>query len=95
MMGCDMACIGIIDVAPVVRGYYTTHGLNLNSRGKRRLAHLTDEKISGGHVSSVSSIPIITHATALPCFILKSKAQRYLTCIECNYLHFKFQSKNI
>jgi hypothetical protein len=66
MMGCDMAHIGIIDVASFVRGDYTTHGLHLNSRGKRRLTHLIDERISGGHMSSVSSIPVITHATALP-----------------------------
>jgi hypothetical protein len=44
----------------------SAHGLHLNSQGKRRLMHLIAERISGGHVSSVSSIPVITHARASP-----------------------------
>jgi hypothetical protein len=63
-----------------------THGLHLNSRGKRELTYLIAETISGGHVSSVSSIPVITHTRALPFLSLKLKAQRCLTCFECNYL---------
>jgi hypothetical protein len=50
----------------LVRDEYTAHGLHLNSQGKRRLTHLIAERISGGHVSSVSSIPVITHARASP-----------------------------
>jgi predicted lipase len=42
-------------------------------------------------VSSVSSIPVIVHAKALP-FLLKSKAQRCLTNIECDS---KFHTKNV
>jgi hypothetical protein len=49
MMGCDMAHSGIIDVASFVRDIYMTHGLYLNSIGKR-LIHLVAERISGGHV---------------------------------------------
>jgi hypothetical protein len=66
LMGSDMAHIGFIDTASFVRDDYRTHGLHLNSQGKRRLTHLIAERISGGHVSSVSSIPVITHATASP-----------------------------
>jgi hypothetical protein len=61
-----VAHIGVIDTASLVRDDYTTHGLHLNSRGKRRLTHLIVERIGGGHVSSVRSIPVITHARASP-----------------------------
>jgi hypothetical protein len=64
MMGHDKAHIGITDVTYFVRDDYTTHGLHLNSLGKRRLMHLIAERISGGHVSSVSSIPVIVHGRA-------------------------------
>jgi hypothetical protein len=48
LMGHDMAHIGVTDTASFVRDDYTTHGLHLNSQGKRRLTHLIDERISGG-----------------------------------------------
>jgi hypothetical protein len=67
-MGRDTAHIGVIDTASLVRDYYTAHGLHLNSLGKRMLTHLTPERISGVHVSSVSNIPVITHARASPFF---------------------------
>jgi hypothetical protein len=66
LMGRDTAHIGVTDTASFVRYDYTTHGLHLNSKGIRRLMHLIAEKISGGHVSSVSSVPVITHARASP-----------------------------
>jgi hypothetical protein len=66
LMGRDMAHISVIDTASLVRDEYTAHGLHLNSQGKRRLTHLIADRISGGHVSSVSSIPVITHARASP-----------------------------
>jgi hypothetical protein len=59
MMGHGKAHIGI-DVASFVSDDYTAHGLHLNSRGKRRLTHLIAERISGGHMSSVSSIPLLS-----------------------------------
>jgi hypothetical protein len=62
----DTAHIGVIDTASLVRDDYTTHDLHLNSLGKRRLTHLIAERISGGHVSNVSIIPVITHARASP-----------------------------
>jgi hypothetical protein len=66
LMGRDTAHIGVIDTASFVRDDYTTHGLHLTSRGKRRLTHPTAERISG-HLLSVSSIPvIITHFRASP-----------------------------
>jgi hypothetical protein len=66
LMGHDMADIGVTNTASFVRDDYTTHGLHLNFRGKRRLTHLTADRLSGGHVLSVSSIPVITHARASP-----------------------------
>jgi hypothetical protein len=63
-MGRDTAHIGVIDKASIVRDDYITHGLHLNSLGKRRMKHLIAERISGGHVPSVSGIPVITHARA-------------------------------
>jgi hypothetical protein len=65
-MGRDTAHIGVIDTASFVRDDYTTHGLRLNSQGKRRLTHLIAERISGGHLLSVCSIPVITCARASP-----------------------------
>jgi hypothetical protein len=53
------------------------HGLHLNSRGKERLEHLIAERIVDGHVSSISSIPVITNDRA-SFFSLKSKAHRCL-----------------
>jgi hypothetical protein len=37
-----------------------THGLHLNSQGKRKPIHLIAERMDGGHVSGISSIPLIT-----------------------------------
>jgi hypothetical protein len=50
MMGCDMAHTAIINVASFVRDDYMTHGLHLNSRGRRRLTHLIAERTSGEHM---------------------------------------------
>jgi hypothetical protein len=60
MMGCDKAHIGIIVLAPFVRDDYMTHGLHLNSRGNGRLTHLIAKRISAGHISSISSIPVMS-----------------------------------
>jgi hypothetical protein len=66
LMKRDMAHIGIIDAATFAREDFTTHGLHLNSRGKKRLTHLVAERVIGDHVSNISSIPVITHARASP-----------------------------
>jgi hypothetical protein len=67
-MGHDTTHFGVTDTASFVGDDYTTHDLHLNSQGKRRLTHLIAERISGGRVSRVASIPVITHATASPFF---------------------------
>jgi hypothetical protein len=36
------------------------------TRGKERFMQLTAERVVGGYVSGISSIPVITHATAFP-----------------------------
>jgi hypothetical protein len=64
LMRRDMSHIGIIDAASIAREDFTMHGLHLNFRGKRRLTHLIAKRVIGGHVSSISSIPVITHARA-------------------------------
>jgi hypothetical protein len=86
-MESDRSHIGVTDTAAFVREDYMAHGLQLNYLGKRRLTHLTAEIVDGSHVSNVSSSPVISHATALPFFTLKSKADRYLTYIPCNYIN--------
>jgi hypothetical protein len=53
LMGRYTAHIGVIDTASLVRDEYTTHGLHLNSLGKRRLKHLMTERKSGGQVLAV------------------------------------------
>jgi hypothetical protein len=42
------------------------HGLHLNSQGKKRLIQLIAERVVGGHMSGISSIPVIMHARASP-----------------------------
>jgi hypothetical protein len=90
-----MSHIGVIDTASFVREDHTAHGLHLNFRGKRRLTHVIAERVGDGHVQTVSSTPVITHARASPSFSLKSKAQRCLTYIKCNYLGSKVHSKSV
>ena len=57
---------GVVDTTTLRRDEFTTHGLHLNWRGKRRLMLLIADGMDGGHTSSVSSIPVITHARAYP-----------------------------
>ena len=66
LMGSGGAHIGIINSDYFVRGDFTAHGLHLNSQGKRKLTHLIAERMDDGHVSEVSSIPVITCARAMP-----------------------------
>jgi hypothetical protein len=60
------AHIGIINLDYFIRGDFTTHGLHLNSQGKRKLTHLIAERVDDDHVSGVNSIPVITCARASP-----------------------------
>jgi hypothetical protein len=66
LMRCNMTYIGIIDAAFIVRKDFMTHGLCLNSRGKKRLTYFIAGRVTGGHVSRINSIPVINHATASP-----------------------------
>jgi hypothetical protein len=68
LMRRDVSHIGVFGASSIVREDFTTHGLHLNSRGKKRLTHLIAERVTGGHVSSVSSIAVITYARASPLF---------------------------
>ena len=66
LLGQRMSHVGVMDTTTLKRDEFTTHGLHLNWRGKRRLMLLIADGLDGGHTSSVSSIPVITHARACP-----------------------------
>jgi hypothetical protein len=56
----DMAHIGVTETSTITREEeYTTHGLHLKSRGKKRLTQLTAVRVVGGNASRMSSIPVI------------------------------------
>ena len=42
-----------------------------------------------------SSIPVITSARSSPFFSLKTKAHRFLKCIDCNYVEFRNQDRTV
>jgi hypothetical protein len=62
LIGCGTSHIGVNDTASIAREKYITHVLHLNSRGKKKLKLLVDKRIDYDHLSSSSSIPVITHA---------------------------------
>jgi hypothetical protein len=66
LLGHGMSHLGVVDTTTIGREEYTTHGLHLNSKGKRKLLLLIADKLDRGHVSGVSSIPVIIHARASP-----------------------------
>ena len=66
LLGHGMSHLGVVDTTTIGREEYTTHVLHLNSKGKRKLMLLIADKLDRGHVSGVSSIPVIIHATASP-----------------------------
>jgi hypothetical protein len=82
-MGLGTSHIGVTDTASIVREEYTTRGLHLNSRGKKKLMLLIAKRIDDDHLSSRSSIPVITCAKASS-FSIKVKAQRCLRYINYN-----------
>jgi hypothetical protein len=66
LMGRGTSHIGVIDTTSIMREEYMTHGLHLNSQGKKKLMLLIPRRINEDHLSSTSSIPVITHARASP-----------------------------
>jgi hypothetical protein len=66
LLGHGLSHIGVIDTTAIVREEYMNHGLHLNWRGKRKLTLLIARKLGDDHMSSSSSIPVITHARASP-----------------------------
>lgn len=69
--------IAVIDTTSVVREDNTTHGLHLNSQGKKRLTQLVTKRLVDDRASGISSIPALTHAIT-SFFSLNSKAQMYI-----------------
>ena len=66
LLGHGMSHLSVIDTTTIGREEYMTHGLHLSSRGKRKLMHLIADELDGGHLSGVSSIPVIIRARASP-----------------------------
>jgi hypothetical protein len=64
LMSHDMSHVDIIDAASISKKDFMTHDLHLISRGKKRLTYVIAERVTGGHLASISSIPVITHAGA-------------------------------
>jgi hypothetical protein len=66
LMSSDMSHINVTDASSFMRENLMRYGLHLNSRGKKRLMQLVAERVVDDQVSSTSSIPLITCATASP-----------------------------
>jgi len=66
LLGHGMSHVGVVDTTTIGRDEYMAHGLHLNLRGKRNLTLLISDRLDGGHVSGVSSIPVTTHVRASP-----------------------------
>jgi len=58
--------IGLIDVSSIGRLGYTSHGLHLNSRGKRKLSKLIADRIKDEKVRKSEKIPVVISARATP-----------------------------
>jgi len=65
LLGHGMSHLSVTDTT-IGREEYMTHGLHLNLRDKRKLMDLITDKLDGGHVSGVSSIPVIIRARTAP-----------------------------
>ena len=66
LLGHGMSHVGVVGTTTIGREDYTAHDLHLNSRDKRKLTLLIADRLDGGHVSGVGSIPVIIHARASP-----------------------------
>jgi len=53
--------ICVIDTVSIDLKVCTTHGIHLNSQGKKKLTYLTPKRVSCSNVASMNCIP---HATA-------------------------------
>jgi hypothetical protein len=62
-----------------------THGLQLNSRGRKKLALLPTKSLSDNKVSGISSILIIINATSSPFLAQKQKLKGTKDMIEIMY----------
>jgi len=56
LLGHGMSHLNVTDTTTIRREEYTTHGLHLNSRGKRKVMLLIPNKLDGGHVLGVRCI---------------------------------------
>lgn len=64
--GYDMSHFGVTNTAYTMKEDYTIHDLHLNSQGRKRFTHLTACRVAGDHMTCVSSIPVIIHASVFP-----------------------------
>jgi hypothetical protein len=73
---------------------FTTHGLHLNSRGKK-LTLLIIKSLGDNKVSGISNIPVITSERSSLIFSLEARAQRCLIYFNCIYLQFRNQDRTV
>jgi hypothetical protein len=64
LLGHDRSHIGAVDTSLLLRQDFTTHGLHLNSRGKKKLTHLVAKSLDDNGISAFKSIPVICNARA-------------------------------
>jgi hypothetical protein len=66
LLGHDRSHISVVDTSLLLRQDFTTHGLHLNSREKKKLTHLIAKSLDDNGRSAISSIPVICNARASP-----------------------------
>ena len=94
LYGCGKCHSRVIETTPFQREEFTTHGLHINSRGKKKLTLVSAKNSGDKNVSGTSSIPVIPVQKApSPLFSLKAKAQRCLKCADCSYQEFINQDR--
>ena len=95
LYGCGKCHIHGIKYTSFQREDFTTHGLYINSRGKKMLTLLTVKSFGDKNMSGASIIHVIPVKKSLPLFSLNAKAQRCLKCTDCSYQEFRNQDRII
>jgi hypothetical protein len=96
LYGCGKCHSRVIETTSFQREVFTTHGLHINSRGKKKLTLLTAKNSGDKNVSGTSSIPVIPvqpPPPPSPIFSLKAKAQTCLKIADCSYQDFINQDR--
>jgi len=81
--------LGVIDTTTALAVNCKTHGLHLNSWGKRNLVLLIAKRLCDDHVLDTSIIPVYHPCKSFSFFTLKAKTQKCWRYIVCKYLDFR------